>query len=332
MARKGSLRARLQRGARGLAERLAVAPLVVLSKVLPALPERAVRGLARVAADLLSVLDRRGRRAALEGLAAVYGDEMPPAERRRVMRGAYRTAVLAEALLFHVQPMTPARFARYVRVAPEDEARLRALAARHRGWVVASAHFGNWEMLLAAADGLGYLPPTDYVAESTGSLAVDRLFERLRAHAGGRAAMRKGGAVALRASLTAGRCVSLLADRNVPSRYGGTYVPFLGIPARTTPVPAKLAWWHEVPLAVALLVPEGEARWRLWVSGDLMERTGDEERDVAAALARVNDVFSRAIREHPEAWAWMLKRWKSRPTPELGPYPPYSLLDADEPS
>lgn len=330
MAPKGSLRARLKHGARRVAQRLAAAPLVALSKVMPALPEAAVRFLARAAGDVLSVLDRRGRTAALQGLAAVFGDELPPSERRRVLRGAYRTAVLAEALLFHVQPMTPARFARYVRVAPEDEARLRALAARHRGWVVASAHFGNWEMLLAAADGLGWMPATDYVAESTGWPSVDRLFERLRSHAGGRAAMRKGGALSLRASLTAGRCVSLLVDRNVPSRYGGVYVPFLGIPARTTPVPAKLAWWHDVPLAVALLLPEGEARWRLWVSGDLMERTGDEERDVAAATARMNDVLSRAIREHPEAWAWMLKRWKSRPTPELGPYPPYSLLDADE--
>jgi lauroyl/myristoyl acyltransferase len=66
------------------------------------------------------------------------------------------------------------------------------------------------------------------------------------------------------------------------------------------------------------------------VSPDLSgERTDDEEADVLAATGRVNDVLSRVIRERPEAWAWMLKRWKSRPTPELGPYPAYSLYDPD---
>jgi len=119
----------------------------------------------------------------------------------------------------------------------------------------------------------------------------------------------------------------MLVDRNVPRRYGGVYVPFLGLPARTTPLPARLAHWHGVPLIVAMMIPEGDLRWRLWLSEDLLPRTGDEDADVAVGLARMNDLFSRAIREHPEQWTWMLKRWKSRPTPEVGPYPAYSLFE-----
>jgi lauroyl/myristoyl acyltransferase len=35
------------------------------------------------------------------------------------------------------------------------------------------------------------------------------------------------------------------------------------------------------------------------------------------------------IRAHPTCWNWTLKRFKSRPDRELGPYPPYSLWDAE---
>ena len=51
--------------------------------------------------------------------------------------------------------------------------------------------------------------------------------------------------------------------------------------------------------------------------------------DEARALIAVNDVLSGMIRERPEAWAWMLKRWKGRPTPERGGYPDYSTYDPD---
>ncbi len=331
MARLLARLLRLRRLASGAGLRLAVGALEAAARVLPALPTRAVLALADALGLAFWALDRRGRRVGTQGLEAVFGAEMTPRERRRVLRASFGTAVRAEVLLLHFRRMTPERYARFVRVAPEDDARFRALAARHRSFVLVSGHFGNWELLLASRALLPYVPPMAYLAESTGSARVDAFFERLRSRGSGGAAKRKGGAMALRRALEEGRAVAMLADRNVPARYGGRWVPFLGLEARTTPLPAMLAHWYGVPLAVVLLVPEGPARWRLWLSGDLLaDRTGDEAVDVPRALARVNDTLSRAIREHPGAWAWMLKRWKSRPTPELGPYPPYSLWDADE--
>jgi len=308
-----------------------VAPLRFLAFVLPALPTRAALAFGDAFGFVLWALDPRGRRAGMQGLEAVFGAEMTPRQRRATLRGAYRNAVRAEVLLFHLRDLTPERYSRHVRISPEDDERFRTLARENPSFVLASAHFGNWELLLASRSLLEYVPPVTYLAETTGNAAVDAFFAKLRDRGAGGGALRKGGAMAMRRALESGGCVSLLADRNVPGRYGGVYVPFLGIPARTTPLPAMLAHWYGVPLAVVLLLPEGRARWRLWISGNLMEpRTGDESIDVPRALARMNDVISRAIREHPTAWAWMLKRWKSRPTRDLGAYPAYSVLDAEE--
>ncbi len=314
--------------ARRLSQKAIAWPLVVASKILPALPTKAVLSISNGLAFMMWALDRRGRTAARQNLECVFGLEMSAAERRRVSRASYRTAVRSIVLLFHLQPLTPERYARFVRITPEDHARFADLMAKHPKLVLVAGHFGNWELSLAARSILPYAPAFAYLAETTGAPAVDALFDRLRDRGSGGGALRKRGAMALKKALEDGRSVTLLVDRNVRGNLGGHYVPFLGIPARTTPLAAKLAIWYDVPLAVALMLPEGPARWRLWISGDLRgERTGDEETDVSAAVARVNDVLSRAIREYPDAWCWMLKRWKSRPTPELGPYPPYSLLD-----
>lgn len=313
---------------RRLAQKSVAWPLVIASKVFPALPTRAVIAISDGIAFLIWALDGRGRRAAMQNLQSVFGAEMSPRERGRVTRASYRNAVKAVVFMFHLQPLTPERYAKFVRITPEDDARFAELMAKHPKIVLVSGHFGNWEMLLAARSILPYAPPFAYLAESTGSPSVDALLDRLRDRGSGGGALRKRGAMALKKALEDGKSVSLLVDRNVRGNLGGHYVPFLGIAARTTPLSAKLATWHDVPLAAALMLPDGPNKWRMWISGDLRgERTGDEETDVASAVARVNDVLSRAIREHPEAWSWMLKRWKSRPSPELGPYPPYSLLD-----
>ncbi len=261
----------------------------------------------------------------------MFGDELTDGDRRRILRGSYRTAIQAEVLLFHVQPMTPARWRRYVRVPDEVAARARAATATSKTFVFVSAHYGNWEMLHAGRGALPFAVPTDYLAETTGWPAVDAFFrDAPHPWRGGRRGVPQGRRDGAGVGAAQGPLVGFLTDRNVPRRYGGVYIPFLGIPARTTPLAAKLAFYNGAPLIVLLLIPEGRARWRFWASDDLMEpRTGDEDADVLAATARMNDVFSRVIREHPEAWCWMLKRWKSRPTPELGPYPAYSLLDPD---
>jgi KDO2-lipid IV(A) lauroyltransferase len=313
-----------------LADRFAAAGLRAAAAILPTVPARAALALADAIAAALYLLDARGRRVGRDNLRAVLGDEVSRAERTRILRASYRNAARSLILLFHVQPTTARRWGRFVSVDADLESRMREGLARSPKVVFASGHFGNWEMALAARTVLPYAPDSDYLTETTGMRRVDELFERLRDRGSAGGSRRKGGALALKHALDHGRSVALLVDRNVRGWHGGRYVPFLGIPARTTPLPAVLSRHYRVPLLVLLCVPDGDAHWRLWLSPDLSGPfTDDVEADVAAATERMNAVLSRVIREHPEGWAWMIKRWKSRPTPEVGPYPSYSIYDPE---
>lgn len=302
--------------------------LEVLARVLPALPTEVVVLLADAAGLVLWALDRRGRSVGMQNLEVAFGAERGRAWRRRTLRASYRHAARTEALLFHLQPLTAERFARHVVITPEDEARFRAwVGAGWRG-VLVSAHLGNWELLLAARTGVPYAPAFAYLAESTGWPEVDAVLERLRDRGAGGGALRKRGALALKQAFREGRSVSFLMDRNLRGDQGGVYVPFLGLPARTTPLAAMLAQSFGAPLSVILLQPEGRLRWRLTISPNLMPPPSDDlQADRTEALRRANEVLSEAIRAHPEAYLWVLKRWKGRPTPEQGRYPPYSYPD-----
>lgn len=311
-------------------EALAGAVANGLAWVLPRVPTDAALLFADALGTLAWLLDRRGRGIGRENLAAVFGDTKTPRERARILRASYRNALRCEVLLFHLQPMTPARYERWVYVAPDHVEVMRTRVAE--GWrgVIVAAHLGNWELALAARTALSFAPSFAFLVESTGSRALDQVLDRLRDRGSGGAALRKSGALALRRALAEGRSVSFLIDRNVRGQHGGDYVPFLGLQARTTPLGAMLARAYSVPLVVALMTPHGRRRWRFSLSGDLMPPpSADPRADIRTALTRANDMLSEAILKHPETWVWTLKRFKSRPTAERGRYPPYSFHDPE---
>ncbi|MGZ4833842.1 MAG: LpxL/LpxP family acyltransferase, partial [Terriglobales bacterium] len=48
----------------------------------------------------------------------------------------------------------------------------------------------------------------------------------------------------------------------------------------------------------------------------VLERTGDDERDVIQATQRFTSVIEEYVRKYPEQWLWVHRRWKTRPEGE----------------
>ena len=96
-------------------------------------------------------------------------------------------------------------------------------------------------------------------------------------------------------------------------------------------MPAFLARRYGRPMSLLVCAPYGKDRWRIQMGPNLMpEPTDDEDADVREAVRRMSAALGQAILAQPEAWLWMIKRWKSRPTEALGAYPAYSYWDPPE--
>jgi KDO2-lipid IV(A) lauroyltransferase len=47
--------------------------------------------------------------------------------------------------------------------------------------------------------------------------------------------------------------------------------------------------------------------------------TGDRERDIMAITQKCTDIYEHIIRQHPEQWVWMHRRWRKRPSDDQAP-------------
>ena len=248
--------------------------------------------------------------------------------RHRQLR--FQGAARALGVLLHAAPLTAERFRRWVDVPPEVEHRLGAALREVKGAIVVSGHFGNWEILLGLASIFPQAAPVRFLVESTFSPAVDRFLAYLRGSMGGTSERRTGGARALSSHLRRGGLVGLVVDRNARRSVGGIWVPFCGLDARSTPLPALMARRNDAPIAPIFCMPKADGRYeiRLFPEPSMDVRTDDPQADILEITTRLNAIVEQVIREQPEAWNWVLKRYKSRPTKEPGAYPAYSEYDA----
>ena len=90
----------------------------------------------------------------------------------------------------------------------------------------------------------------------------------------------------------------------------GIPAAFFGHQVMTAPALAELAFKFDCPVVPARVERIEGGRFRLIVEPPLeFARTGDQAADVAAAMARVNAVIERWVRDTPEQWLWLHNRW-----------------------
>jgi KDO2-lipid IV(A) lauroyltransferase len=180
----------------------------------------------------------------------------------------------------------------------------RAVAAGRR-MIIFSGHIANWEIGMLAAVQYGISVAQIYRAAN--NPLVDRMITRFRVSGG--ELIPKGTVAARRAIavLRRGAHLTMLADQKMND---GIPVPFFGRPAMTASALASLALRFECDVLPARVERLGGAHFRLTVFPPLpLPRTGDHHADVAALMTRVNQTLEAWIRNRPEEWFWLHRRW-----------------------
>jgi KDO2-lipid IV(A) lauroyltransferase len=180
----------------------------------------------------------------------------------------------------------------------------RALAADRRV-ILFSAHLGNWE--IAALAGGQYGLDIAQIYRAANNPQVDGMLARLRGNLG---ELIPKGAVASRravAALRRGGHLSLLADQKLND---GIAVPFFGRDAMTAPALAMLALRFDCDVLPVRVERLKGAHFRLTVYPPLhLPKNGDRDADTLAVMTEVNRTLEIWIRERPEQWFWVHRRW-----------------------
>ena len=176
--------------------------------------------------------------------------------------------------------------------------------ANNRGVILATPHFGNWE--LAGSYISTHFPLTIMYLPSQMS-GLDQLMHKGRESSGGTYVPADGSGVrALLKALNTGELIGLLPDQ-VPDE-GGVIAPFFGMPALSMNLLSKLA------KKTNALVIFGFAERLSWAGGYRMHFLPPDEAittaDMEESVARVNAQVEKCIRLHPDQYLWTYKRFK----------------------
>lgn len=184
-----------------------------------------------------------------------------------------------------------------------------------KGILIATGHLGSFE-LLGHAIGL-YGMPLAAVARRFKSEIFDRWWNGMREARGNKIIDRQGAFKAMQASLLSGMSVAVLFDQNV-KRNHAVFVPWFDMMAATTRSVALAALRTEAPLFIASMRYLGDDRYRVEAAecdyADILkDESLDADAKVVAITKRLSDVYCDMIRDFPEGWFWLHRRWKTRP-------------------
>lgn len=178
-----------------------------------------------------------------------------------------------------------------------------------KGVLVATGHFGNWEL---SAFAHAYMTvPMHIVVRPIDNARIDALVEQRRELSGNCAIAKKDAARGILRALASGDAVGVLIDQNTTPDQG-VFIDFFGVKACAGSAFVKLA--HHSSAAVVpgyALWSDKEQRYVLHFE-PAVEMTGDVLEDTQRVHARLEA----AIRKHPEQWLWIHRRWKTRPPGE----------------
>src|SRR5450755_1071473 len=278
-------------------------------KTLSLLPRPLSRAAAISLAGMVYLLHGRLRRVGMRNLAMALPDKSH-GEHARILRGEFTSLGRQLAEVCQFPRYTKENVSRVV-VYDGFENYERAVA-RGKGVLFLTAHFGGWELSAFVHSLHGHW--MHVVVRNLDNIYLDRLIQRYRSMHGNTTVSKDNFVRGLLEATKAGEVVGLLMDTNMPPP-PGVFVNFFGIPACTASGLARIALRTDAAVVPGFTIWDPvlrKYRLRFDPAVNLM-RTGDRDADIVANTAQFTKIIEDYVRQYPDQWLWVHRRWKTRP-------------------
>lgn len=278
------------------------------------LPRRAAvalgRGLGRIAFHVASRLRQTGER----NLELAFPDT-PARERSRILKCSFISLGRQLGEFSQFRRATPESLREITEYDETGLRHLREAEAAGRGVIFLTGHIGAWELLSFAHSAIER--PLSFFVRPLDNPRIEKMVAEIRGRFGNRPIDKTRGLRNALRVLREGGTVGILADLNT-QRHEGVFVPFFGRLACTTTGVALLSLHTDaVVIATCAVWDEQRSRYSFRGSAPLEAvRTGDREMDIEANTRRYTAALEAFIRDDPDQWLWVHKRWRTRPPGE----------------
>jgi Kdo2-lipid IVA lauroyltransferase/acyltransferase len=285
-------------------------------KILGILPRPFARAFAISLSQLVYLFHARLRKVGMRNLEMAFPAKSER-ERKRILRAEFTSLGRQLAELCHFPRYTPENVDEVV-VYEQLENYERAYA-RGKGVLFLTAHFGAWELSAFAHSLHGHR--VNIVMRPMDNPYLDSMLQSYRTMHGNKVVPKDDFVRGLLAAMKAGETVGILMDTNMTPPQG-VFVDFFGIPACTASGLARIALRTDAAVVPGFTIwDESLRKYRLRFDPALeLVRTGDLEADILSNTQKFTKVIEEYVRNYPEQWLWVHRRWKTRP---LGEKPLY---------
>jgi len=275
-----------------------------VSAALRVLPARFVLWLGRRMGKVVYFMSGRRGRITYANLKAAFHGEKSPQELRKLTMAVYMHVAQTFAEMYSMARVDKKFAKKYISIQ-NLEAALKA-SRNPGGMIFLSAHFGNWELCTIKSVFVGM--PMHLLARDQKMKRTYELLNRIRESKGNKV-VRKGMDIKnIFRLLRNGDTIGILGDQN--AGVNGKLIDFFGRPASHAIGPFRFAQksgalvlpafmhrvdgpYHHVVVEEAMSIPQNE--------------------DITPYMERYVRLLEKHIREYPEQWFWMHKKWKITP-------------------
>jgi KDO2-lipid IV(A) lauroyltransferase len=213
--------------------------------------------------------------------------------------------------------ITPTTWHKYIEFKNVEQISERL--AHKKPTIFITGHCGNWELLGYALSVLGY--PIAALARPLDNSLINDWILGIRERYGLQIITKWGGVSIMQDLIQNKTNIGFIADQNAGDR--GMFVPFFGRLASTYKSIGLLAMRYEIPIAaVHAKRIDGQFKYEISVTDFICPNDWQEQPDPLYYItARYNRAIEQMIRNAPEQYLWLHRRWKSRPKFELNNEP-----------
>lgn len=250
--------------------------------------------------------DRIGR----ENLTAAF-PEKSPEEIEKILTGVWDNLGRFGAEFAHLDHIWDynvdgAQHGR-IQLAPGALEKFFKLRDDGKGALVFASHLANWELpaLVGPVNGL----KSAVLFRRPNIAAVDRVIQKIRAlNMGTMIPTTHDAPFRLAQELQDGAHVGMLVDQNFGR---GVDVQFFGRTAKANPLLARLARQIDVPIYGVRMIRLPGHRFLIDMTDEIAPvRDASGDIDVQATMQTITTVIEGWIREHPQQWLWLHRRWR----------------------
>jgi Kdo2-lipid IVA lauroyltransferase/acyltransferase len=274
--------------------------------LLRSLPRPAANIVAQLATSVLDAAVPKLRRVALTNLTFAF-PQWTGRERRATVDGVFRSLARLLVAVARLPALNASNIHQWIRY--EGLENYQAAKSDGRGVLVATGHLGNWE-LSAYAHAL-MTEAMNVMVRPLDNPLIDRLIEARRTKSGNRLILKKDSARRVLKALRDNEGVGILIDQNT-STGEGVFVDFFGKRACANAAFVKLAHHSGAAVVPGFALWDGRTAQYVLRFYPKVELTGD----VQADSQKLHTVLEQVIREYPDQWMWIHRRWKTRPAGE----------------